>query len=80
MKVQIGGFRDLEPWPAPGDTIDVPEHEAADLLAAGYAVAASENGEPDASTAAQQDADTAPNEDTTGDTKPVRRTGGRRKS
>lgn len=37
MKVYIGGFRDLEPWPAAGGEIDVTEQEAADLVVAGYA-------------------------------------------
>lgn len=39
MKTHISGFRDGEPWPEIGGTIDVPEHEAADLAAAGYAEA-----------------------------------------
>lgn len=37
MTVGIGGFRNGEPWPAAGDTIDLPDLEAADLIAAGYA-------------------------------------------
>jgi len=40
MKINITGSRNGEPWPAPGGTLDVPDHEAADLIAAGYAVAA----------------------------------------
>lgn len=37
MTIQIGGSRNGEYWPAPGDTIDVPDHEAADLIANKYA-------------------------------------------
>lgn len=40
MKTRIGGFRNGQEWPAPGDHIDVPDHEARDLIAAGYAEAA----------------------------------------
>lgn len=36
MKIGIGGYRDDEPWPPPGGTIDLPDHEAADIVAAGY--------------------------------------------
>lgn len=37
MKTRIGGYRDGEPWPAPGGTIDVPAHEAHSLISNGYA-------------------------------------------
>jgi hypothetical protein len=37
MRTQIGGTRNGVPWPARGGLIDVPPHEAADLIAAGYA-------------------------------------------
>lgn len=37
MKVNITGARDGEPWPKPGETIDVPEYEGRDLIGAGYA-------------------------------------------
>jgi len=37
MKTRIGGYRNGEPWPAPGGTIDVPAHEAHGLIANGYA-------------------------------------------
>lgn len=37
MTTNIGGYRDGVPWPAPGDSIDVPDHEAVDLVVAGYA-------------------------------------------
>ena len=39
MSIQIGGYRNGEPWPAPGNTIDVPEAEAHDLIANHYAEA-----------------------------------------
>lgn len=39
MKIQIGGYRNGEPWPAIGDPIDVPDHEAESLIANGYAEA-----------------------------------------
>lgn len=37
MKTKIGGYRDGAEWPEPGEYIDVPAHEAADLIANGYA-------------------------------------------
>lgn len=37
MNTKIGGFRDGVEWPAAGGVIDVPAHEAADLIANGYA-------------------------------------------
>lgn len=40
MKTRIGGFRNGQEWPAPGGHLDVPDHEARDLIAAGYAEAA----------------------------------------
>jgi hypothetical protein len=42
MRTQIGGFRNGSPWPEPGGTIDVPEHEALGLIAQRYAIAAEE--------------------------------------
>jgi len=51
MKTQIGGYRDLQPWPAPGGTIDVPDPEGRDLIAAGYAEAT----EPESAAAAPAD-------------------------
>lgn len=38
MRVQIAGTRDGVEWPAPGDTIVVPDDEGAELCAAGFAV------------------------------------------
>lgn len=37
MRIKIGGYRDLQPWPEIGDTIELPDAEAADLIANGYA-------------------------------------------
>lgn len=42
MKTKIGGFRNGVEWPPIGGTIDVPDHEAADLVANGYAEPAAE--------------------------------------
>lgn len=42
MTTTIGGYRNGEPWPTVGGTIDVPDHEAADLIRNGYAEAASD--------------------------------------
>lgn len=62
MKQGIGGYRNGEPWPAIGGCIDLPDHEAADLIVAGYAAAAelAEDQEvDDARTAGDDDEDTA---------------------
>lgn len=40
MNRQITGYRNGEEWPAPGGTIEVPDHEGADLVRAGLATAA----------------------------------------
>ena len=37
MKTKISGFRNGVEWPPAGSAIDVPDHEAADLIHAGYA-------------------------------------------
>lgn len=42
MKTGITGYRDGQPWPAVGETIELPEAEAAGLVANGYAVLASD--------------------------------------
>lgn len=39
MRRQISGTRDGVDWPAPGETIDVPDEEAASLIALGHAEA-----------------------------------------
>jgi hypothetical protein len=43
MKSRIGGTRNGEEWPAVGGVVDVPDHEAADLITAGYAAPAKED-------------------------------------
>lgn len=62
MRKQIGGFRNLEPWPAPGGVIDVPDGEARDLIAHGYAVAvtADVDATEEADSDDQADEDNAP--------------------
>lgn len=42
MKLQISGTRNGEPWPARGETIDLPDDEAAALVAQGAAEPAGE--------------------------------------
>lgn len=37
MRVEISGHRNLKPWPKAGETIDLPEAEAAQLCASGMA-------------------------------------------
>ncbi len=37
MKVKIGGYRNGEEWPDRGGVLEVPDHEGADLILAGYA-------------------------------------------
>ena len=37
MRTNITGFRNGEPWPAPGESFDVPDNEAEGLIANGYA-------------------------------------------
>lgn len=65
MRIRISGFRNLEPWPEIGETIDLPDHEAADLIAAGYAKEvpgdSTETGTDDGPAAPEVDA--APDED-----------------
>lgn len=55
MRVQmlrkIGGYRNEVEWPDVGDCLDVPDHEAAGLIAVGYAkeaTDANQNNHPDA--------------------------------
>lgn len=47
MLTQISGFRDGVEWPPAGSAIDVPDHEAADLIHAGYAEEAPDAPTPD---------------------------------
>lgn len=42
MLTTIGGHRNGVEWPRRGETLDVPDHEAADLIAARYAAPARE--------------------------------------
>lgn len=37
MKIHITGSRNGRPWPPKGGIVDLPDHEAADLIAAGHA-------------------------------------------
>ena len=39
MRRQISGTRDGADWPAPGETIDLPDDEATTLIALGHAEA-----------------------------------------
>lgn len=48
MLTKIGGYRNGLEWPDRGGTIDVPDHEAADLIANGYAEPATAEEAPDA--------------------------------
>jgi hypothetical protein len=59
MTAHITGFRNEEPWPEVGETLELPDHEAADLIIAGYAEEcdATETTERDEATAAQGDED-----------------------
>lgn len=60
MRVHITGYRDGEPWPAVGGTIDVPDGEAADLVANQYAepVGGNDAGSPAATIEATDDGPT----------------------
>lgn len=49
LKVQISGTRNGEDWPAPGTTINLPDDEAASLIAGGVAVLVDEPVEEKAS-------------------------------
>lgn len=42
MKARISGTRDGQDWPAPGETVDMPDVEAVVLLNAGLAAPAPE--------------------------------------
>lgn len=60
MKTHIGGYRNGEPWPAIGGTIDVDDREAAELVAQRYAeYLVPPNEEHDASETAEPDGDPA---------------------
>lgn len=62
MKRHITGTRDGVEWPAVGGEIDVPDHEAADLIAAGHAEPA-DAPRPEAGEDAAGNDDAAPADD-----------------
>ena len=85
MLINITGSRDGSPWPAPGGTLDVPDHEAESLIANGYAeaeradapateeVASAPDPDPEPTTT-DSDGDPAPEvSDSTVKAEPVRR-------
>lgn len=37
LKVSVSGLRDGKPWPDRGETVDLPDDEAAQMIAAGQA-------------------------------------------
>lgn len=85
MLTQISGFRDGVEWPPAGSALDVPAHEAADLIRAGYAKEATDAPTPDPAPVVEaEDGDAAaPAEDgdapaetgpVVGPAKPARRT------
>ncbi len=63
MKTAIGGYRNGEAWPPVGGTIDLPDHEAADLIANGYAAPAAEEVADAPAPAADDDAPAVPVDD-----------------
>jgi len=75
MIQHIGGFRNGEPWPEAGGLIDVPDHEGADLIGAGYAKAVTDEATPDTPGTGDGEGDQAPTAD--GDkadaTEPIRK-------
>lgn len=75
MTTHIGGLRNGEPWPAPGEVIDVPAHEGADLISANYAKAATDEDTPVTSDAGTDEGDEAPTADSdkADATEPVRK-------
>lgn len=63
MIQHITGTRDGVEWPLKGGTIDLPDHEAADLIGAGLAKEATGEAAPEAADAAPEDGpDEAPAE------------------
>jgi len=73
MLVHIGGTRDGREWPEAGGVIEVPDHEGADLIRAGYAKAATDEDAPDPSDTGASEGDEAPasDSDETDATEPV---------
>lgn len=77
MSIQIGGYRNGEPWPAPGNTIDVPEAEAHDLIANHYAEATDDQApaaDNDPAAGTEPDAAPAADDDPAAGTEPVKPT------
>ncbi|MYU24021.1 hypothetical protein [Streptomyces sp. SID8352] len=73
MKVSLSGTRDGEPWPPRGRLADLPDREAADLMAAGLAEPPGDDGDrPETATAPEAETATAPEAETA--------TAGRRKA
>lgn len=68
MLVAITGTRDGDEWPDVGGTLDVPDREAADLIAVGYAKevdgATGSESDVDETETAEPDADPAEDSDT----------------
>ena len=81
MKQYISGYRDGVPWPLKGGTVEVPDHEGADLIANGYAEEADGGDAPapaDTSSAPEGDTDTPVATDEAVGTEPVRKARPRR--
>lgn len=53
MLIQIAGARDGVAYPAPGETLDLPDNEAAKLCAAGFAEPIAERAKPEKAVARQ---------------------------
>jgi len=62
MLTKIGGFRNGEEWPDKGAVIDVPDHEARDLILARYARQEAPDA-PDATTVDEPDVPAAGGDD-----------------
>lgn len=63
MSRRIGGYRNGEPWPAKGDTLEVTPTEAIDLVAAGYAEIVTNPAEETTNEALNNDGDNDPEPD-----------------
>lgn len=63
MTTKIGGTRNGEEWPDKGGVVDLPDHEALDLIAAGYAKEASDVEAPVEAPEPAEDGDEAPASD-----------------
>lgn len=68
----ITGSRNTIPWPGPGETLDVPDHEGADLISQGYAEA-DDGTEPEADEEPAVDADNTGSTVRAASTKPTAR-------